>query len=92
MRLVTDEERRTRLGVRHALAPTAKAASAEEAARAVVCLHATDPPSVHLSCWARVDALDIDDVERALYDTRPLMRQQSMRETLFVFPAILCRR
>ncbi|TDD13954.1 winged helix DNA-binding domain-containing protein [Nonomuraea diastatica] len=86
MRLVTDEERRARLGVRHALAPTAKAASPEEAARAVVCLHSTDPPSVHLSCWARVDALDIDDVERALYDTRSLIRQQSMRETLFVFP------
>ncbi|SDM06896.1 winged helix DNA-binding domain-containing protein [Nonomuraea jiangxiensis] len=86
MRLVTDEERRARLGVRHALPPTAKAASPEEAARAVVCLHATDPPSVHLSCWARVDALDIDDVERALYDTRSLIRQQSMRETLFVFP------
>ncbi|MDF5757327.1 winged helix DNA-binding domain-containing protein [Spongiactinospora sp. TRM90649] len=86
MRLVTDEERRARLGVRHALAPTAKAVSPEEAARAVVCLHATDPPSVHLSCWARVDALDIDDVERALYDTRSLIRQQSMRETLFVFP------
>ncbi|MEV4223308.1 winged helix DNA-binding domain-containing protein [Nonomuraea sp. NPDC049725] len=86
MRLVTDDERRARLGVRHALAPTAKAASPEEAARAVVCLHATDPPSVHLSCWARVGALDVDDVERALYGTRSLVRQQSMRETLFVFP------
>ncbi|MEV0589260.1 winged helix DNA-binding domain-containing protein [Nonomuraea sp. NPDC050310] len=86
MRLVTDEERRARLGVRHALTPTAKAASAEEAARAVVCLHATDPPSVHLSCWARAGALTAADVERALYDTRSLVRQQSMRETLFVFP------
>ncbi|PSK82248.1 winged helix DNA-binding protein [Murinocardiopsis flavida] len=86
MRLVTDEERRARLGVRHALASTAKVASPVEAARAVVCLHATEPPSVHLSCWARVGALDIDDVERSLYDTRSLVRQQSMRETLFVFP------
>lgn len=86
MRLVTDEERRARLGVRHALARSARVACPEEAARAVVCLHATDPPSVHLSCWARVDALDVDDVERALYDTRSLVRQQSMRETLFVFP------
>ena len=86
MRLVTDEERRARLGVRHALARSARVGSAEEAARAVVCLHATDPPSVHLSCWARVDDVGIDDVERALYDTRSLVRQQSMRETLFVFP------
>jgi hypothetical protein len=41
---------------------------------------------VHLSCWARVDDVSVDDVERALYDTRSLVRQQSMRETLFVFP------
>jgi hypothetical protein len=60
--------------------------SPEEAARAVVCLHATDPPSVHLSCWARVDDVGVEDVERALYATRSLVRQQSMRETLFVFP------
>ncbi|WP_369370963.1 winged helix DNA-binding domain-containing protein [Promicromonospora sp. Populi] len=86
MRLVSDDERRARLGVRHALAGSARVGSPEEAARAVVCLHATDPPSVHLSCWARVDGLDLDDVERALYDTRSLVRQQSMRETLFVFP------
>jgi hypothetical protein len=86
MRLVTDEERRARLGVRHALARSARVGSPEKAARAVVCLHATDPPSVHLSCWARVDDVGIDDVERALYDTRSLVRQQSMRETLFVFP------
>ncbi|TDC79530.1 winged helix DNA-binding domain-containing protein [Actinomadura sp. 7K507] len=86
MRLVTDEERRARLGVRHALARSARVACPEEAGRAVVCLHATDPPSVHLSCWARIDDLAVDDVERALYDTRSLVRQQSMRETLFVFP------
>ncbi|GIF59562.1 winged helix DNA-binding domain-containing protein [Asanoa iriomotensis] len=86
MRVVTDDERRARLGVRHALAESARVSSPEEAARAVVCLHATEPPSVHLSCWARVDEVAVDDVERALYDTRSLVRQLSMRETLFVFP------
>lgn len=86
MRLVTDSERRARLGVRNALARSARVGSPEEAARALVCLHATDPPSVHLSCWARVDGVSADDVEGALYDTRSLVRQQSMRETLFVFP------
>ncbi|WP_272878781.1 winged helix DNA-binding domain-containing protein [Rothia nasisuis] len=85
-RLVTDLERRARIGVRHALARTARVASPEEATRAVVCLHATDPPSVHLSCWARIDEVSVDDVERALYETRSLVRQQSMRETIFVFP------
>ena len=86
MRIVTDTERRARLGVRHALTRSARVGTPEEAARAVVCLHATDPPSVHLSCWARADGLEVEDVERALYDTRSLVRQQAMRETLFVFP------
>ncbi|WGW13437.1 hypothetical protein LWF01_06685 [Saxibacter everestensis] len=48
--MVTDQERRARLGVRHALARSARVLSPEDAARAVVCLHATDPPSMHLSC------------------------------------------
>jgi hypothetical protein len=86
VRLVTDEERRARLGVRHGLARSARVLSPEDAARAVVCLHATDPPSVHLSCWARIDEVGVEDVERALHDTRSLIRQQSMRETIFVFP------
>lgn len=86
MRVVTDRERRARIGVRHALATPFRVRSPEEATRALVCLHATDPPSVHLSCWARSDAVTIDDVERALYETRSLVRQQSMRETIFVFP------
>ena len=85
-RLVTDLERRARIGTRHALARSARVQSAEEAACAVVCLHATDPPSVHLSCWARTDDVAVDDVERALYVTRTMIRQQSMRETIFVFP------
>ncbi|MEV7231267.1 crosslink repair DNA glycosylase YcaQ family protein [Polymorphospora sp. NPDC051019] len=86
VRLVTDEERPARLGVRHALAQSVRVQSPEDAARAVVCLHATDPPSVHLSCWARAEQISVEDVERALYDTRSLVRQQAMRETLFVFP------
>lgn len=86
VRLVTDQERRTRIGVRQALAGSSRVRTPEDAARSVVCLHATDPPSVHLSCWARSDTLSIDDVERALYETRSLVRQQSMRETIFVFP------
>ena len=86
MRLVSDGERRARVGVRHALARSARVGSPEEAAAAVTVLHATDPPSVHLSCWARIDEVSVADVEAALYDTRRLVRQLSMRETIFVFP------
>jgi hypothetical protein len=85
-RHVPDSERRARLGTRHALAPAARVGGAVDAARAVVALHATEPSSVHLSCWARMDALEVRDVERALYDDRSLVRQLSMRETLFVVP------
>lgn len=86
VRLVTDQERRARIGVRHALAGSARASAPDDAARSVVCLHATDPPSVHLSCWARSGTVSVDDVERALYETRSLVRQQAMRETIFLFP------
>lgn len=86
MRTVSDAERRARIGVRHALAPSARLTSPEDVTRALVCLHSTEPPSVHLSCWARGDGVTVADVEAALYDTRTLVRQQAMRETLFVFP------
>ncbi len=49
-------------------------------------LHATEAPSVYLSLWARVDGLTVDDVDRALYDDRSLVKQLAMRRTLFVFP------
>ena len=86
MRAVSNAERRARLGIRHALTPSARVTTPEDAARAVVSLHATEPSSVYLSCWARTHTLSIDDVDHALYQTRTVIRQQSMRETLFVFP------
>lgn len=85
-RLVTDDERRARIGRRHALAPSSRVSSVEDATRAVVCLHGTEPPSVHLSCWARTKGVSVEDVEHALYSTRSVIRQMSMRETLFVMP------
>ncbi|NEC11541.1 winged helix DNA-binding domain-containing protein, partial [Streptomyces sp. SID8014] len=50
---MTDGQRRARLGVRHALAPSARADGPAGAARAVVALHSTDPSSVHVAAWAR---------------------------------------
>lgn len=83
MRLVSDDERRARLGARHALA--AQVASVRDAAEAVVCLHATEPASVHLAAWARSGASRAE-VEHALYDARSVVRQLAMRRTLFGFP------
>ena len=47
-------ERRARIGVRHHLALEHRVDTMVEAARGVVCLHATDPATVYLSTWARL--------------------------------------
>ena len=86
MRVVSDSERRARLARRHALAPASKAATAEDATRALTVLHATEPATVYLSLFARVDGLEIADVDRALFTDRTLVKQLAMRRTLFVFP------
>ena len=57
-----------------------------EAARSIVCLHATDPATVYLSAWARVDGMSVPDLERALYEERTVVKHLAMRRTLFVFP------
>ena len=56
------------------------------AARAVVGLHATDPATVYLSAWARVEGLSPEDLDEALYRERSLVKHLAMRRTLFVFP------
>jgi hypothetical protein len=87
MRRVGVRERRTRLGARHRLA--SRAATVEEAAAAVVGLYSSDPATVYLSSWARVDGFEPADLEDALYDRRSLVRMLGMRRTLFVVPVDL---
>ncbi len=86
MQRVEAAERRARLARRHRLAPGCRAAGVVEAARSMVCLHATDPATVYLSAWARVEGMTVDDLERALYAERSLVKHLAMRRTLFVFP------
>jgi hypothetical protein len=83
VRHLDDGERRARLGVRHALARPV--ADPTAAARAVACLHATEPASVHLAAWARSGAT-LAEVDAALYDDRSLVKQLAMRRTVFAFP------
>jgi winged helix DNA-binding protein len=80
-------ERRARLGLRHRLARPATAP--EEAAAELVGLHSSDPASVFLSVWARVDGFVPVDLEDALYRRRSLVRMVGMRRTLFVVPTDL---
>jgi hypothetical protein len=86
MQLISDDERRARLAVRHALAPAARVDDPVTATRAMTVLHSTEPATVYLSLHARVDGLTVEDVDRALYDDRSLVKQLAMRRTLFVFP------
>lgn len=86
MRFMSADQRRTRLGRRHALAPGHHAGTVEQAARAVVGLHSSDPASVFLSVWARVPGVERDDMEQALYQARSLVRVLGMRRTMFVVP------
>ncbi|GAA4526390.1 winged helix DNA-binding domain-containing protein [Amycolatopsis samaneae] len=77
-------QRRARLAVRHHLA--VPAATAEEAAGGVLALHATDPATVYLAARARLAGKDtaVEDLERALYTDRVLLRLLGMRRTMFV--------
>ena len=86
MQHISDNERRSRLARRHALAPAHRAADPEAATRAVTALHSTEPATVYLTVWARVDGVTVADVDRAMYDDRSLVKQLAMRRTLFVFP------
>lgn len=85
-RRVDAEERRARLARRHRLHPEHRAATVEDAAEAMVALHATDAVGLYLSAWARVDGMRVADLERALYEDRTLVRHLAMRRTQFVVP------
>jgi len=86
MRHVDDLERRARLARRHAVHPERRLPDAEAATRAMTVLHSTEPATVYLSLFSRVDGLTVADVDRALYADRTLVKQLAMRRTLFVFP------
>jgi hypothetical protein len=79
-------ERRARLARRHHLAAPYRAAGVVEATRSLVCLHGTDPATIFLSVHARVEAMTVGDLERALYVDRSLIKHLAMRRTLFVVP------
>ena len=77
-------ERRARIATRHRLASSARAATPEDAADAVVGLHGTDPTSVYLQARARIHDLTFGHLEDALYERRTLLKILGMRRTMFV--------
>lgn len=87
MRTFDPRQRRTRLARRHRLAPGHRSPDVVTAVDSVVCLHATDPATVYLSAWARVDRFDAAELDAALYTGRALVKQLCMRRTLWVLNA-----
>ena len=87
MQTIDVEQRRARLAIRHGLARPFD--SVEEAATRMVGLHASDPATVYLAAWARVNAFRHVDLEDALYERRSLVRMLGMRRTMFVVPVDL---
>ncbi|MCD2107159.1 hypothetical protein O4214_21615 [Rhodococcus erythropolis] len=73
MRHVSDDERRARMGIGHALAPSFRVDSPEGATKAMTVLHATESATVYLSCWAKVRSSDAADVDRASHDGAPFL-------------------
>lgn len=86
MRRIDGDERRARLGIRHALSAGHGAATVTDSARAVVALHGTDPASTVMSALARTPGASPDDVGHALYDDRSLVRVIAFRRTVFAVP------
>lgn len=82
VRLVTVGERRARLGIRHRLASSASSVSS--LTDDLVVLHGTDPATIYLSTCPRIDGVSPDDVDRALFEGRTVLRTLAMRRTLFV--------
>src|SRR6185369_16201395 len=100
MPLIDLDQRRARLARRHRLVlpagtsarGTKKGSPADEAvaaARSMVALHGTDPATVYLSIQARTSTVDIQAIDRALYEDRTLIRMLGMRRTMFVLPVEL---
>jgi hypothetical protein len=86
VRTISVEERRARLVRRHRLVPGDRARDVVEAATSMVGLHGTDPATIYLSTWARVDGMSTADLDKALYVDRSLVKHLAMRRTLFVVP------
>lgn len=88
-RRISRNERIARIAARHFLAERRLADTADEVARRLVALHATDPASVYLSVAARLrePRTAFEGLDEALYGEQPtLTRMLAMRRTMFVLP------
>jgi len=83
---ISDEQRRARIGRRHAIAPGTQVGTLADAARAMVALHGTDVASMYLQARARMLESSPESIGREMYETRSVLRVLAMRRTLFLVP------
>lgn len=84
MHRITTAERRRRLAERHRLTPAGRTDDPVAIADDLVCLHSSDPATVHLSCLVRMLEPSVTPIEQALYRDRSLVRHHAMRRTIWV--------
>ena len=88
---ITDEQRRVRLARRHLLLPDRRTDDVVAISDAMVALHSSDPASVYLSAWARMNHPSLTAVDGVLYDPPALIRHHAMRRTLWVMSPVVAR-
>ena len=81
---VPTDERRARLARRHRLLPSERTDDVASIADDLVALHSSDPTTVYLSAFARMENPSVEAVDRALYEDRSLIRHHAMRRTIWV--------
>ena len=81
---VSTSERRTRLARHHRLLPEERTDEVATIADDLVALHSSDPTTVYLSAFARMENPSVAAVDAALYDDRSLVRHHAMRRTIWV--------
>jgi len=72
---------------RHQLDVRAPAAAMLDVTARIAGLHAQVMSSAELTLWARVDGIEPDAVQRALWEERTLVKTWAMRGTLHLLPA-----
>lgn len=77
-------ERRARLALRHRLVPDSRTDDVAAIADDLVAMHSTDPVTVYLSAFARMQSPSVEAVEKAVYDDRSVVRHHAMRRTLWL--------
>jgi DNA glycosylase AlkZ-like len=72
---------------RHQLHERVPAGDALQVVARIAGLHAQVMSSAELTLWARLDGLELDVVQRALWEERSLVKTWAMRGTLHLLPA-----